>query len=175
MTPLCEIGTKYGTDKAPWCWGYTKVYAEWVPKETRVVLELGVLSGASLRMWRDYLPSAMVYGIDNDANCMVTGEPRIETFCFNAYDLRELMETLEKIGPIELFIDDALHDPRVQIPMLLAVWPHLRSGGVYAIEDIMTGKMVTNVEGAIEKLEGVAKHAVYLGKEGFAMAIMRKA
>ena len=138
MTELCDIATRHGTDKAPWCWGYTTTYFEWldpVRQTLQTVLEIGVLKGQSLRTWKDFFPAAMVYGVDNAWGCMVEGEDRIKTFCCDAYDRTAMTTILEEIGPIDFFVDDAVHSYQNQADLLKFVWPHMRVGGICAIEE----------------------------------------
>jgi hypothetical protein len=179
MTELCDIATKHGTDKAPWHWGYTRIYAEWVPRDISTVLEIGIFQGASLRTWREYFVKARIFGIDVDAHCQVTDDDQIKTFCMNAYDVSMLLPILqEQIGPIDFFVDDALHKPDLQIAMLRVVWPFISPGGIYSIEDIFVAgdkRDLRKVEAAIGDLPGVAKWQVWPGKEDFSMVILRKA
>src|SRR5215203_706034 len=68
MTYLCDLAEKYGTDKGPSGHNYTPYYEEYLQHRrfrALTLLELGVWKGASLRMWRDYFPSATIVGIDN--------------------------------------------------------------------------------------------------------------
>jgi|EP00966_Prymnesium_polylepis_P093601 hypothetical protein len=64
---LRALGEYYGTDKATS--GFVDVYSEALPHgEDRTsvhhLLEIGVFFGASIKMWRDYYPSATIIGID---------------------------------------------------------------------------------------------------------------
>jgi hypothetical protein len=145
-----------------------------VPRDIKTVLEIGVLGGASLRTWRDYFTSARVFGIDNEPSCMVMGEERIQTMCFNAYDLVLLFPMLDEIAPIDFLIDDAKHFVPLQIGLFSAAWPFVRDGGVYAIEDIQDSDLETMCL-ALAKVTTVTDLRVVTGKQGYSMIIMRKA
>lgn len=68
MTTLCELAAKHGTDKLKH--GYTPLYHElFTPHRDQQfsLVEIGVLNGASIRMWRDYFPEATIYAVDKSA------------------------------------------------------------------------------------------------------------
>jgi hypothetical protein len=55
---LKEIGEKYGTDKVEH--DYLDFYEKELPKQVGKLLEIGVLNGASLRMWKEYYTEAAI-------------------------------------------------------------------------------------------------------------------
>lgn len=145
MSELEDLFTKYGTDKG--IWGYTEAYEEHLDREhIKKVLEIGICGfrdipnnvvGASLFAWRDYLPHAEVYGVDNDSRFIFNDQDRIYTACCDAYDPNALMRSLIDMSPagFDFICDDAVHDPLPQINLCMTLWPALNSGGVYAIEE----------------------------------------
>lgn len=151
MTVLCDLCVKYGTDKV--IWGYTPTYFEHLaPKreEVRKVLEVGIcgerdipnnVTGASLFVWRDFFPNAEIIGLDNDPRWMVNTD-RIRSFCVDAYDSAALGRVLNEVGgDFDLIVDDAVHDPIPQLGLLADLWPSLRDGGLYAMEDVCPYKL----------------------------------
>jgi hypothetical protein len=138
MTPLCELAEKYGTDKGPSGWNYTPFYYDLLdPRQysIRTVLEIGVYKGASLHMWRDFFPNATVHGVDNDSECLFMNEPRIQCWTRDAYDPKAMSDVLREVGPIDLFVDDAIHHYEEQLTLLHNMWPHIAPGGTYLIEE----------------------------------------
>jgi hypothetical protein len=91
--------------------------------------------GNSLRAWRDYLPNANVYGIDVDENTMFE-EDRIKTFCSSSMDKDKMDKILSNIDNFDLIIDDGLHTLEANITTLEIVFPYLKDGGYYIIEDV---------------------------------------
>lgn len=91
--------------------------------------------GNSLRAWRDYLPNANIYGIDVDENTMFE-EERIKTFCSSSMDKNKMDKILSSIGKFDLIIDDGLHTLEANLSTLEIVFPYLKDGGYYLIEDI---------------------------------------
>lgn len=139
ITELCELADKYGTDKGPAVHGYTAIY-HWILKEIRPhvcgVLELGILKGASLRMWRDYFPNAEIYGVDNFQGLNIQDQRisclRADTR--SADDLSKVYEIL-KNKSIYLIVDDAGHQENAQKLAIKMLGGLLVTGGLYIIED----------------------------------------
>ncbi|HEX2301388.1 MAG TPA: class I SAM-dependent methyltransferase [Pseudonocardiaceae bacterium] len=143
---LNSLAVRYGSDK----WGlhnYTPHYeAHFAPLRDLAitVLEIGVggfhdpsAGGASLRMWRDYFPRAMVYGLDI-VDKRLLNEGRIQVLCGDQSDGDSLRAVLEQTGPPDIVIDDASHISKHVITTFSLLFPHLRPGGLYAIEDLQT-------------------------------------
>ena len=59
---LTELAAKYGTDKLQH--GYIPFYEQHLPKSPARILEIGCLTGASLRMWREYFPDTEIHCLD---------------------------------------------------------------------------------------------------------------
>jgi len=91
--------------------------------------------GNSLRAWRDYLPHANIYGIDVDENTMFE-EERIKTFCSSSFDKENMDKILSNIGKFDLIIDDGLHTLEANLSTLEIVFPYLKDGCYYVIEDV---------------------------------------
>jgi demethylmacrocin O-methyltransferase len=143
---LDALAMLYKTDKAPHLHGYTRHYRRHLRgrrHKIRKVLEIGIggfegprSGGASLRMWRDWLPYATVYGLDVDEKQI--DEPRIVTLLGDQGDPDTLDDVGGRFGPFDLIVDDGSHrnaDVRCSFARL---WGHLRRGGYYVIEDIVT-------------------------------------
>jgi len=136
---LTQIGTDERTDK---CWfdhNYLDKYEfflkEWKNRSFRL-LELGVLDGASERMWKRYFPQADILGVDINPACQRFKEDRIKILI---RDLSKdaILDELKKLQP-DLIVDDASHIWSHQIQALFALFPVLPSGGIYILEDLET-------------------------------------
>ncbi len=143
-TPLCELAAKYGTNKADLDYtpAYYKVLQAYTPK---VLLELGIgapgLSGgpsehgASLYMWQEALPDAKIVGVDFRRELLFeTGN--IVTEWADCYQPDSIAAVGEEHGPFDMIVDDAVHDPDIQLSCLESLWPYLADGGFYGIEDL---------------------------------------
>jgi cephalosporin hydroxylase len=159
----------YNTDKG-WHHSYGPMYEEWLtPRRNGVkaVLELGVLYGGSLRKWRDYFPSAQVVGLDIDHVTMVHGEKRILTVEGNVADSK-VLSTLRDMYEWDMIVDDASHLTIHQFQALKYLWPSLRDGGLYFIEDLDLHKRPELLTMFHLIVRGEARVELHLGKRGIA-------
>lgn len=125
---------------------YTGVYEELArPLRRRAVtlLELGVggygqnLGGESLLMWAAYFPKGRIYGIDiEDKSALSRG--RIKVFQVSQTDREGLASLCRQIGPFDLVVDDGSHVNAHQIASFRILWPFVKDGGSYVVEDVQT-------------------------------------
>lgn len=139
MTPLCELALKYKTDKCPQIkHAYTPYYYELFKdkrESVKKVFELGIQTGASLRMWRDFFPNAEIYGADINPKTLFQ-EERITTFLLNESLEKDWDNVFSKTGTdFDIFIDDGLHHPGYQVRVLKILTKKLK-GLDYIIEDV---------------------------------------
>jgi hypothetical protein len=140
------LATIYGSDKWNFHW-YAQHYEQCLASIRRKrlnLLEIGIggyadpkAGGSSLRMWRAYLPHAHVYGIDI-YDKTAHNERRITTFAGSQIDTGFLDSVVEKIGRIDLIVDDGSHINAHVIATFRHLFPHLADGGLYIVEDIET-------------------------------------
>ena len=108
------------------------------PIRSRVknILEIGIWQGDSHKMWRDYFPSATVYGIDVNIDSCKTleNQQRIESIYGDAYsqDILNLFKDIQ----FDVIIDDGPHTLQSQIECVKLYAPLLSSNGILVIEDI---------------------------------------
>ena len=101
------------------------------------VLEIGVLGGGSLEMWRAYLgPDARLTGVDIDPECRALAPEGVEILIGDQADPEFWREYLATSPTIDVVIDDGGHHARQQAVTLESLLPHIRPGGVYICEDI---------------------------------------
>ena len=134
---------RYDTDKVPngYLRTYDRVFEPLIDRPVRV-LELGVRSGGSLRLWRDYFPNGIIAGLDVEP---VPSEPtgdRIRIYQGRQEDTSVLSKIAAEVAPdgFDIVIDDASH---IAAPTRTGFWHlfdnHLKPGGLFAIEDWGTG------------------------------------
>lgn len=96
------------------------------------VLELGVENGESLRMWQSLFPLGEITGVDhNNASTWPRGTVKV----VSAQDDHTLMARLG--GEFDLIIDDASHNGINTRRSFSLLWPMVKAGGYYVIEDWM--------------------------------------
>ena len=160
---LDELGRRHGTDKSTTNHAFTVVYAhafERIRQSATRVLEVGVFYGSSIRMWREYFSKAEVVGVDPFAGLLGHGvrfpEPRrflnqwqrgevgdrVKLIEADQADTRQLRRTVSEVqttgGLFDVIIDDGSHKHRDQQQTLGFLFPLVKPGGVFVIEDIHT-------------------------------------
>ena len=129
------------TDKGPQDHGFTEVYERFLftkRNEPIRILEIGIDQGGSLKTWADYFPKARIYGIDiEDRRSMETD--RVKTFVADQSKRDQLGAFLAKYpGPYDLILDDGGHSMEQQQVSLGFLFPHVKPGGIYVVEDVHT-------------------------------------
>ena len=121
-------------------WHYLPIYERHLARfrgQTVHLVEIGVWSGGSLRMWRDYLGvRSRVTGVDIDPACKAFETDGISVVIGDQGDPAFWQEFLADTAPIDVVIDDGSHLPADQIVTLKALLPELRPGGIYVCEDL---------------------------------------
>jgi hypothetical protein len=135
--------TQYDTDKVEnrYLERYDPILEPLLEKEI-VLLEIGVHKGGSLLLWRDYFPLGAVVGIDISLPKNYQPPERIQVFKGSQTDLQFLSDVANKTAPngFDLIIDDASHlGELTKITFWHLFDNHLKPGGLYVIEDWVTG------------------------------------
>jgi hypothetical protein len=161
LSALCD---KYGSDKGaiaqfghPYSWPpqtFADVYSrlfdhcrEGVEKvfecglgtnNPNLASSMGVngIPGASLRVWRDYFPNAVIFGADIDKEILFE-EKRIKTFYLKT-DQRAIINFWKNVGltDFDFMIDDGLHTFEAGICLFENSISQLSKNGIYSIEDV---------------------------------------
>ena len=144
---LGALAVRYGSDK----WGQTHWFTQHYERhfaplreEPLKLLEIGVggyndpeSGGGSLKMWRRYFPRASVYGLDYFDKSRVSG-PRLTVLRGDQNDPAQLAALAKEHGPFDIVIDDGSHINEHVLTSFHALFPHVRTGGFYVIEDLWT-------------------------------------
>jgi hypothetical protein len=141
---LGRLGLLFGTDKA-WRHDYMQHYERHLAPLRRkavVLLEIGVggykvaEGGASLGVWQSYFPRGRIHGLDVQEK-HVPGR-RITVHEGSQADEDYLRGLGERIGPLDVVIDDGSHVGRHIVTSFTVLFPCLKPGGWYVIEDMET-------------------------------------
>ena len=145
------LARTHGTDKAFSYHGYTHYYDLFLRsmrREPITLLEIGVYGGASLRMWRDYFPSARIVGMDVNGACMAYAGERIEVVLGDQSSAKDLDAVCGRYPEgFDVVVDDGGHKMSQQLASLDRLFRAVRPGGVYVVEDLM-GSYPANDGGA---------------------------
>ncbi|QIE46012.1 class I SAM-dependent methyltransferase [Pseudohalocynthiibacter aestuariivivens] len=150
---LTDLADRYGSDKGSTKHRYTELYHMlFHPYRQRKInfLEMGLLIGGpehgidkdrkttdvpSIRMWLEYFPKANIHGLDvSDFSWF-----EHERFIFHRCDMddrAEIARTMDAMDAPDIVIDDASHASHHQQNAFLEIFPKLKSGGLYIIEDL---------------------------------------
>lgn len=157
-TKMCYVMTKYGSDKGSGRHNYTTIYSALfgkLRKQPLQILEIGMGTnnpnipsnmygnghpGGSLRGWRELFSRAHVCGADIDRDILFE-EERIKTFYCDQLDgsaIRHLWSQPALRNGADIVIDDGLHTFEANTSFLEGSLEHLRPGGFFIIEDVVS-------------------------------------
>lgn len=147
---LHDLGLKHNTDKA-FFHQYLDFYQKLLPKRTFKgrLLEIGVMDGASLKMWREYYPKAEIVGVDiNDkSHINIDG---VMILRLDATDPTQLQD----LGMFDIIVDDGSHMTADQQKSFEHLYLNqLNPKGFYIIEDLHTSLMPNYVNSKMTTLE----------------------
>ena len=106
------------------------------------VLELGVLRGGSLLMWHEYFPNGVIVGLDINPGLADNIPERVHVYQGSQDDRTLLDRIAQECAPdgFDVVIDDASHVGILSRDSYRNLYTkHLKSGGIYVIEDWGTG------------------------------------
>lgn len=143
---LDKLGRIFGTDKVlghHYTQHYMTHFGKFRRKKVRL-LEIGVggyedpfYGGNSLRMWKRYFRAGKITSIDiHDKSALQ--ERRIKIYRGSQIDEQFLCEVDRKEGPFDIIIDDGSHINEHVIETFRIMFPKLKDGGIYVVEDMQT-------------------------------------
>lgn len=196
---LETIFEQYGTDKQADFHGYVHAYSMLLGPwrhHVQSLLEVGIgtvnhsfaanmgtkrnySTGASLYSWRRYLPNARIVGLDLDAAAAAAAADkslRIEAYGVDTTSGPALAALDLTNGGRSLFdvvIDDGLHTWKGQQQTLTNLWPLVRPGGFYFIEDVVWGDLTKHATpgGRNPVIDATNPRALAILREGGAYSI----
>ena len=139
---------------------YHRHFCHFVGKEAHVV-EVGIYSGGSLAMWKDYFgPKCMIYGVDIEPACKAYEDERTRIFIGDQSNRNFWRDFKGQVPYVDILIDDGGHVPEQQIVTLEEIIPHMRPGGVYLCEDVHGeyNRFGAYVYGLGQSLNGIARN-----------------
>lgn len=162
---LAELFIHYGSDKDRN--GYTQCYHAILNhlRDSEVsLLEIGIGTmipgahssmvgyalegyepGGSLRAWAQYFPKGQIVGVDIQPDTQFTNVDRVRTFLCDSTDVTSTNVFKQKLEgqQFDVIVDDGSHWDTAQLKTLSNLYPLLKEGGYYIIEDIYPGSGVS--------------------------------
>ncbi len=123
-----------------WKWNhyfdiYDRHFSRFRGREVHV-LEIGIYSGGSLELWRNYFgQNCHIYGIDIEPACMAYEGDSVRVFIGDQGDRAFWKQFRQAVPTLDIVVDDGGHLPEQQIVTIEELLPYLRPGGVYLCED----------------------------------------
>jgi hypothetical protein len=125
------------------------------------VLEIGIYSGGSLDMWKDYFGSRChIYGADIEPACKVYERTGHKIFIGDQVNRSFWKHFRKEVPLLDVVIDDGGHEPEQQIVTLEELLPYMRPGGVFICEDVHGefNRFALYVIGMAQKLNSMEGH-----------------
>jgi len=138
--PLDIAGAIEGLDKSSsqsLRWGYLDAYERTFQQfrnRSFNIIEIGVLSGNSLRLWERFFPKARVIGVDINESCrrFANNQTTIE---IGSQADRDFTNSLGVSYTPLIVIDDGSHQAGDIISTFESLFVHVQPGGIYVVED----------------------------------------
>ena len=130
--------------------GYHRFYNRLLPDQADEIhlLEIGVSHGGSMKAWEEYftnsssrflgLAYAAPRGEAKKSLRLSSPDPRTNIIYGDQSNATVLTQLAAELSPLDLIIDDGSHVPSHQWLTLLKLWPLVKPGGHFTLEDVET-------------------------------------
>ncbi len=157
---LCSLATQYQTDKSVYNFmshrhPYTQIYNMFLGglrtvMRPLVIGEIGVLNGASIRMWRDYFGDGHEYhAFDIDNMALQRVETIARTHELDSGNIVQLNEIFSALPQFDILLEDASHRLEHQVTAIRECMKYVRVGGLFIVEDIFREINISRFQEAI--------------------------
>lgn len=103
------------------------------------MLEIGISHGGSLQLWRKYFgEKANLYAVDINPECRQFEDEKTKIFIGSQEDTLFLTQLIKNLPPLDIILDDGGHTMNQQIVSFQQLFPKIKDGGVYIVEDTHT-------------------------------------
>lgn len=142
MDLFSDIHKRHQSNSADKWQHYLDVYDEaLLPYQQQAVnvLEIGVFNGGSLEVWADYFPQAQhIIGCDINPKCqnIEFGSDKIDLVLGDVKQVNTLEHIQAIASEFDIIIDDGSHTSFDIIATFVRLFPLLKDGGLYIIEDL---------------------------------------
>ncbi len=121
---------------------FTEYYAYYlgpIKNQPIKMLEIGIYKGCGVKLWENYLPHAELHFMDISFDKVEYFSNRSRYYLADQGKWEDLQRVIaESGGKFDVIIDDGGHTMQQQITSFKALFPHLKKGGLYIIEDLGT-------------------------------------
>ncbi|MDE8669144.1 DapH/DapD/GlmU-related protein [Pseudarthrobacter sp. H3Y2-7] len=120
---------------------YDHLFSRFIGKAP-VIVEVGVLNGGSLYMWREFFGSdARIIGVDLNPEAVWLREDGFEIHIGDQTDPQFWEDFFRQVGDVDILLDDGGHTYPQQIVTAASALDHIRNDGLLIVEDTHTSYM----------------------------------
>lgn len=116
---------------------YETLFGKWAG-DAFDLIEIGVMTGGSMRLWSRRFPKARVHGIDINPACAGVKEERVEVTIGSQVDAGVLGAVAQRCRDVRVIVDDGSHIMEHLMTTFSLLWPVLAAHGYYVMEDVGT-------------------------------------
>jgi hypothetical protein len=138
---LDQLALLSGADKGSNYHNYTAIYSQHfcnLRHEPIKFLEIGIYTGKSVAMWENYFTNAELHFMDITFERVQYFSPRSKYHLLDQQDRAALKHFAHQVGQFDIILDDGGHTMEQQISSFVSLFPHVKKGGMYIIEDLHT-------------------------------------
>jgi hypothetical protein len=139
---LDDLALKTKADKGSNYHNYTEIYAQYFSSlrdQPIKFLEIGIWKGYSVKLWEEYFKNAELHFIDITFQNVEYFSERSKYHLANQESPKDLQNFIQETGgEFDIIVDDGGHTMGQQIVSFCTLFPHVKSGGMYIIEDLHT-------------------------------------
>jgi hypothetical protein len=139
---LNNLALEIGGDKSSFFHNYTEIYASYfAPLRDKPIkmLEIGISTGASVKLWESYFKNAELHFMDLFPENIQYHSTRSRYHIGDQANPHFLSSLIAAVGSgFDIIIDDGGHTMHQQQTSFKHLFPHIKSGGMYIIEDLHT-------------------------------------
>lgn len=178
VSELCTLGEKWATDKSvyntqenlhkhPYTAVYNLLFSSLRWKSDLKVAEVGILDNKSMLMWRDYFPSATLYGYewfdDKIENAISQNLPNTFYQKMNIESTSSIEKSLKWANcKFDVVIEDSTHKFEDQIRFIHSVYKYMSTGGILIIEDVFRNRHENQYSKELKNLEKYFSSATFI-------------
>jgi hypothetical protein len=118
---------------------YAQLFSNWRESPVRV-LEIGIFQGGSMWYWAELFPhpETLIVGIDLQVP-QIAFPTNVRVHVCDQNDPAALREIASRYGPFDLIVDDGCHFAKETRLCFATLFPAVKVGGSYVIEDWAVG------------------------------------
>ena len=132
--------------------------------QVNLMMEVGVADGSCLLAWREVFPNALIVGMDIHHSDKAHGE-RIEFYLGNQR-IKGDCDSVAAGRQFDMIVEDATHQLDDTLRTLLYLWPYVRPGGIYVVEEFENiGVLRNNVKALWPNVEIIGTCGPHIADE----------